>query len=311
MASDRITEETGRMRRQGIIAGIGGLLLAASLALAFVLPARVFPTSLIPASWAQGDTVRIIHQPPTNPAHRAAFERIRGDATLEAARAFFAAFKLPKPLTLTTRSCSGRGGAWYYEGNVTVCYEYLQAAYDSAASAARPDWVSEGGAVRGQIADVFIHEGAHALFEMFGTPLMGREEDAADQFATFAILNLFGAEAPQMIRGVAYSYLVDAQARTFGDLPRLEARTVPSRAYGGAHSTPLQRMFSIVCHAAGFDEAAYRDLVAMSDLPHWRAGSCEDEYKQIAHAFRVLLLPQLDVGKLRAAFPNAALAHVN
>jgi hypothetical protein len=257
---------------------------------------------------AEGDaTVSIVHDPPTNPAHHATLQRIRGDATLEQARAFIAAFRLPKPVTLRTRSCSGRGGAWYWDGVITVCYEYLQNAYDNAASPKRPDWVSEQGAIRGAIADVFIHEAAHALFEFYRTPLLGREEDAADQFATFAILNLFGADAPEMIRGVAYSYLVDAQARTFGDLPSLEQRVPVSRAYGGAHLTPLQRMYSVVCQASGFDPTAYANLVAMSELPRWRASGCEDEYNQIAHAFSSLLKPQLDLNALRQPFPQSRL----
>jgi hypothetical protein len=207
---------------------------------------------------------------------------------------------------LRTRSCGGRGGAWYREGVITVCYEYLQTAHDNAVSDKRPVWVSERGATQGAIADVFLHEGAHALFEMFRTPLMGREEDAADMLATFAILNLYGEAAPDMIRGVAYSYLVDAQARTFSDLATLEARALPSRLYGGPHSTPLQRMYSVVCHAAGFQPETYRDLVAMSELPNWRASGCVEEYGQIAHAFRTLLAPHLDPARLGALGPVAA-----
>jgi hypothetical protein len=160
--------------------------------------------------------------------------------------------------------------------------------------------------MQGAIADVFLHEGAHALFEMFRTPLMGREEDAADMLATFAILNLYGEAAPDMIRGVAYSYLVDAQARTFSDLATLEARALPSRLYGGPHSTPLQRMYSVVCHAAGFQPETYRELVAMSELPNWRASGCVEEYGQIAHAFRTLLAPHLDPARLGALGPVAA-----
>jgi hypothetical protein len=110
------------------------------------------------------------------------------------------------------------------------------------------------------------------------------------------------------LRGVAYSYLVDAKARNFSDLPSLESRVVPSRAYGGAHSTPLQRMFSVVCHASGFDAAAYRDLVDRSELPHWRASGCEDEFRQIAFAFDRLLAPHLDRDALMQRFPQARLA---
>ena len=251
--------------------------------------------------------VTVSHEAPTNPSHQAAHDRVKADPTFARARDFFGLFRLPRDMTIRTRSCSGRGGAWYYEGVVTVCYEYIQNLLDNAASPQRPDWVSEAGAVSGPIADVVLHEGAHALFEFFRTPLFGREEDAADQFATFAILNLFGPEGPAMVRGVAYSYLVDAQARSFTDLPSLAARVPPSRQYGGAHSTALQRMFSVVCHASGHQEAAYADLVAQSELPRWRASGCGDEYRQIAHAFVTLLGPHVDREGLARHFPGATL----
>jgi hypothetical protein len=282
------------------VIAVGVLACVAAATLLWQTPPRAAQTLAESASTQAPAPVTIQHEPPTNPAHQAAFSRIQGDATLETARRFFEAFRLPQPLTLRTRSCGGRGGAWYREGVITVCYEYLQTAHDNAVSERRPDWVSVDGAIKGAIADVFLHEGAHALFELYRTPLMGREEDAADMFATFAILNLYGEAGPAMIRGVAYSYLVDAQARTFSDLPTLEARALPSRIYGGPHSTPLQRMYSVVCHASGFDTQAYRDLVTMSDLPNWRASGCVEEYGQIAHAFRTLLAPHLDPGRLAA-----------
>jgi hypothetical protein len=250
-------------------------------------------------------SVRVQHEPPTNPAHRAIYERIRNDATFARSRDFFSLFRLPREITFRTRNCTGRGGAWYYEGTVTICYEYFQTIFDNARSAERPAWLSEEAAIAGPIADVVLHEGAHALFEFFRTPLLGREEDAADMVATFALLNIFKTEAKALVSGIAYSYLNDAQARNFTDLPTLANRVVPSRAYGGAHSTALQRLFSVVCHASGFDEAAYKDLVAMSELPPWRAGSCDDEYKQIAHAFHTLLGPHIDRQRAQALFPDA------
>ncbi len=252
-------------------------------------------------------TIHVIHEPPTDPSHRAVYEFVQRDATFARARDVFTLFKLAKPITIRTRGCSGRGGAWYYEGTVTICYGYFQTILDNARSPERPSWVSEEAAIAGPIADVVMHEGAHALFEFLKTPLLGREEDAADMFATFVLLNVFRTDAKALISGIAYSYLNDARARNFTDLPTLENRVPPSRAYGGAHSTPLQRLYSVICHASGFDEAMFRDLKASSDLPAWRAGGCEDEYNQIAHAFRTLLGPHIDADRAKSMFPDANL----
>lgn len=289
------------------------LVMSAACAIALAAEARdanASPAQLPHAQHPQA-IIRVIHEPPTNPAHQAIFERIRIDATFARSRDFFTLFRLPREITFRTRDCDGRGGAWYYEGTVTICYGYFQTMFDNARSAERPSWVSEEAAISGPIADVVLHEGAHALFEFLRIPLLGREEDAADMVATFALLNIFKAEAKAMVSGIAYSYLNDAKARNFPDLPTLQDRAQdrlpPNRAYGGAHSTALQRLYSIVCHAAGFDEAAFKEFVSMSDLPAWRARGCEDEYAQITHAFHTLLGPHLDREKAKALFPDAKL----
>ncbi len=285
-----------------------GLLLALALTGALALApslATAEDKSVLTTKAAAG-AIHVIHEPPTNPAHQGAFEAIRGEATFAKAREAFSMFRLPRDLTFKTRSCSGRGGAWYFEGTVTICYEYIQNIIESAASDKRPGWVSQEAAIRGPIADVVLHEGAHALFEFFRIPLLGREEDAADMVSTFGMLNLFRPQATALVHGVAYSYLVDARMRTFGDTPALEERVPLSRAYGGAHSTALQRLYSIVCHASGFDEAAFKELVELSELPAWRASGCVDEYRQIEHAFSTLLAPHIDRAKASALFPDAA-----
>lgn len=270
------------------------------------LPAAAEATGPAPARPTPA-AIHVIHEPPTDPSHRAVYKLVQGDATFARARDVFTLFNLPKPITIRTRSCSGRGGAWYYEGTVTICYGYVQTILDNARSPERPSWVSEDAAIAGPMADVVLHEGAHALFEFLKTPLLGREEDAADMFATFVLLNVFRADAKALISGIAYSYLNDARVRNFTELPAIENRVLPSRAYGGAHSTPLQRLYSVICHASGFDEAVFRDLKRSSDLPVWRAGGCEDEYNQIAHAFRTLLGPHIDADRAKAMFPYANL----
>jgi hypothetical protein len=35
---------------------------------------------------------------------------------------------------------------------------------------------------------VFLHEGAHALFDQLRIPILGREKDAADQFVAFILI---------------------------------------------------------------------------------------------------------------------------
>lgn len=289
----------------------GTALVAGVLALVGFLALRGAPDLVgTPARslFAQGaGQVSITHETASTAEHRAALETLRASGVMEPVRLFFEAFRLPRPLRIVTRACNWGSGAFYANDTVTVCYGYLVDAIANARNAEKPAWVDEAAAIRGQFLDVFIHEGGHAVFDQLRTPLFAKEEDAADTFASFVILNLFREEAPGLVNGILYSYLVDAEINDFREAPSLRSRAVPSRTYGGAHSTPLQRLYNLVCLASGFDEARFRDLVARSDMPTWRARGCEEEYKQIAHAFQMLIAPHVDLERLRQAFPRSGM----
>jgi hypothetical protein len=262
---------------------------------------------LTPSLAAEPARITIVHETPSEAIHRVALARLQASGVLEQTRRVVEAFKLPQPVTIRTRSCGGRGGAWYYENTVTVCYEYLHNAITAATARDRPAWVAEEPAVRGKFLDVFLHEFGHAVFEQLRTPFFGKEEDAADTFASFLVLNLFRSEAVGLVNGILYSYLLDANARDFGDVPTARPRWPAHRSYGNPHSVPLQRLYNLVCLASGFDEKAFEEVVARADLPGWRASGCEDEYKQNAHAFRTLIGPHVDAERLARAFPGASL----
>ncbi len=63
----------------------------------------------------------------------------------------------------------------------------------------------------------------------------------------------------------------------------------------------------MVCLASGFDPGRFRELRQRSDLPGWRANGCEDEYRQVANAFRALIGPHVDRARLDQAFPGHSL----
>jgi hypothetical protein len=256
---------------------------------------------------AQGASIRVVHEAPDMVSHREALARLRASRVLEETRALFGAFKLPRPLTLRTRSCGGRGGAFYADDIVTVCYEYIDNAIQNATKPDRPAWIEPDAAIRGQLLDVFIHEGAHAVFDQLKVPFLGREEEAADGFATFAILHLFRAEAPSLIAGIAHSYLVDAGINDFSEIAGARPRWPNSRQYGAPHPHPLQRLYTVICLGSGFDAARFASLVEASDMPRWRSGSCAEEHMQAARAFSRLIAPHVDATRLDAAFPGTAL----
>jgi hypothetical protein len=105
----------------------------------------------------------------------------------------FSPFRLPMELKLRTVGWEGVSNACYQKPapgspsppSVNVCYEYL--AEDSAIPATGND----AGRFHPQrtrwsvSSSTVCHEMGHAMFDVLGIPVFGREEDAADDFAIY------------------------------------------------------------------------------------------------------------------------------
>jgi hypothetical protein len=134
---------------------------------------------------------------------------------------------------------------------------------------------------------VFLHEIGHALFDMLRVPILGREEDAADQIAAYALLQLGKDEARRTVVGVAYMYGHEALAQERGQAPKL-------KQFADVHGFPAQRFYNLLCMAYGADPELFADLVEKKYLPESRAEGCGDEYKQVAYAVHKLITPYID-----------------
>ena len=127
----------------------------------------------------------------------------------------------------------------------------------------------------GPLFDTCLHEFAHALFDMLKVPVLGREEDAADQVAAYINLQFGKAEARRLIMGTAYAYANEAE----------RAAPLSLKQFADEHGTPAQRAYNVLCIAYGADPELFGDLVSKGYLPKKRAEGCGDEYGQIADAF--------------------------
>jgi hypothetical protein len=137
----------------------------------------------------------------------------------------------------------------------------------------------------GPLFDTCLHEFAHAIFDMLKVPVFGREEDAADQVSACIMLHLGKAEARRLIGGTAYAYKTEA-----------EAAIVPTavKQFGDTHGTPAQRFYNLLCIAYGADAQLFADMVEEAHLPKERTDNCQDEYRQVAHAYEKLIGPHID-----------------
>ncbi|HKA70961.1 MAG TPA: DUF4344 domain-containing metallopeptidase [Xanthobacteraceae bacterium] len=248
---------------------------------------------VIDAQKGRTNRIHIEYVPPENPDHQYLVEALKAKGALEMMQRLFSPFRLPADLTIKTRGCSGMVNAWYAVEEsgptVTVCYEYVDDIMKHAPMETTPDGVTREDAICGQFQFVIAHEMGHALFDLYGIPVFGREEDAADQFATYFMLHM-GTHAPRTyITGAAYAY--NEYLKNYQDDPKV---VVPLKAFASNHGAPQERFFNLVCIAYGAQPVLFADVVEKGLLPKTRAGSCAYEFKTIRYAVHREIGPHLD-----------------
>jgi len=238
------------------------------------------------------DQIRIEYVAPADPQHRRLYELLQQRRVLERFQQFLAFIRLPQPLLLTTAGCDGQSSAWYDPSThaVTMCYEFLADLDRNAPRETTPAGVTPQDAITGRVVEVFLHEIAHGLFDLLKIPVLGREEDAADQVAAYVLVSLGEQHARSTVVGAAYMYHYDAQ--------RLELKP---EHFADVHSFEAQRFYNVLCIAYGSNPKLFADVIDKDYLPQDRAEGCEEEFKQVRYAIRTLFRPYIDLKLARKA----------
>src|SRR5499426_1415041 len=258
-------------------------LLGVPLA-AICLLLLVMPITLAIAD-AQSKRISIEYEPPKNPEHQALYEMLKGHRVLEKLQEIFSPFQLPIELTFKTAGCDGVSNAWYSRPTVTICYEYLAEILRDMPKETTPVGVTPVDAVLGQFFYAIAHEAGHAMFDLLSVPVFGYQEDAADQFAGYMILQFGKDDARRLILGAAHSYKKYVQNPTV---------TAPLTAFSDEHGPPAQRYYNLLCLAYGADPVVFADIVDKNYLPKERASLCRAQYGELNYAFHQLISPHLD-----------------
>jgi hypothetical protein len=114
--------------------------------------------------------------------------------------------RLPEQLSIRTTEC-GVLNSWYRRENkptVTICYEFLKHILNSLPNETTAAGLTSTDAAVGQFFFVTLHEVGHATFDILRVPIFGNEETAADNFATFIMLQFGGGQARRLIDGAAW-----------------------------------------------------------------------------------------------------------
>jgi hypothetical protein len=231
----------------------------------------------------RSDRIQISYVSPKNPDHETVFRLLKERQVLEKLKQFLSPLRLPRTLLLKFEGCEGVSNAWYADDAITVCYEYIADILRNAPQETTPAGVTRVDAIVGPTLEVFLHEAGHAVFDYLEVPILGREEDAADQFAAYLLLQFSKDDARRLIVGVAYSYHVDASEPSKKKNP-----------FADEHGLPAQRFYNVMCTAYGADSKLFADLVEKEYLPKERAEGCADEYEQITRAMTKLIRPYID-----------------
>ncbi|WP_245516431.1 DUF4344 domain-containing metallopeptidase [Methylobacterium segetis] len=240
------------------------------------------------------------YEVPKEQAHREIYDTMRARRVLERVAAALDLVRLPKRLSYRLKECSGEPNAWYdpRTRTIAVCYELVASILRLAPATTSPAGVSRQDAIRGPVLQILFHESSHALFHLLLIPILGREEDAADQVAALVLLHLAPADARIVVNGSGYFFAALGQREP-----------TDKESFAGAHGLSWQRFYNLACLAYGSDKQRYAYIVDKGYLPADRAKDCEEEYNQIGFAFAALISPHLRARPrngeaLRRAFAN-------
>ena len=199
-------------------------------------------------------------------------------------------FRSQEALTIKTAECKAINASYGREAfkpTVTVCYELLKHILGSLPNEDNPDGLTPADAAVGQFFFVTLHEVGHAIFDILDVPMFGHQEDAADNFATYIMLQFGEGQAHRLIGGAAWSWRA-----YLGDYKKNPV--VPTRlsAFAGDHGLPQERFYNLICLAVGADHVGFADLE--NYLPASRAPHCSYEYQTLVRAFEKEITPHID-----------------
>jgi hypothetical protein len=238
---------------------------------------------------------RVVYAEPKKAEQAPLAEKMKERRILENAAEVLGVLRLPRSLTLKAESCD-EPNAWFDPETdvITFCYELVEEFVRSAGKTERFGLTPEQ-AVIGPFGFIVLHESAHAVFELLKIPVLGREEDAADQVAIFAVLRIGGDFAERMLRGAAFMYDQDARART-----------VAEGDFADVHGLDRQRYYNVLCLAWGSDPKRYAFAKDLGRLPDERAEACAEEFAHVRYAVETLIRKNVDAAKVESVRAKAS-----
>lgn len=134
--------------------------------------------------------------------------------------------------------------------------------------------------VAGNIIFATLHEVGHMLISQLALPVLGREEDAADAFATLIFLRVGNVFSDRLLNQAARGWFLS------------ERRDLTRRAqldFSDVHALDRQRAYNIVCLMVGSNAEKYRELADMARLRPERQHTCQFDYSNASWSWDEVL----------------------
>ena len=137
--------------------------------------------------------------------------------------------------------------------------------------------------IAGNVIFATVHEVGHMLIAEMGLPVLGREEDAADSFATLIFLRV----------GTGFSHRLLAQAAGGWFLSeRRDQKHKVKLSFFDQHGLDRQRAYNIVCLMVGSDPEKFdEELADIVKMPRERQETCQDDYSNASWSWNKALAP--------------------
>ena len=136
--------------------------------------------------------------------------------------------------------------------------------------------------VMGNTLFALLHEMGHVAIDEMKLPVLGREEDEADAFATLRLLRIGSDFSQRVLAESAKNWFLSA---------RRDQDTGAQPIYYGEHSMSQQRAYEVVCLMVGSDPSKFKSLADKAQMPPERQESCRKDYGKISRSWDAVLEP--------------------
>lgn len=127
---------------------------------------------------------------------------------------------------------------------------------------------------------ILYHEVAHLLFDQLNVPVLGKEEDAADNMAAYTMIKKHSTQSDAALADAAYGWLLYGKLYD-GELDKED--------FYNEHSLDSQRAYQIVCMMVGASPSTFGKIADDYEMDRDRQERCGRDYALVERSLDSVL----------------------